>query len=62
MSEARYYKIKPDGAPWRCSDCGENKPHNEVIVAHTPDGKKRLLCLDCVDEDWLSNARFAGHL
>lgn len=60
VPDAHYFKLKPDGALWPCSDCKCRLEHDQVILACTPNGSKQLLCLECVDTGWLSKARFAG--
>jgi len=56
-----YWKLADDGAQWRCSECGELKPHDKVILFEsTETGGKRVFCLDCVDQEWLAAARCLG--
>jgi hypothetical protein len=57
---ATYFTIKPDGADWRCDECKVPKPAGQVLACHTPDGRKRVLCRECIDEDWLAEAVHGG--
>ena len=56
-----YYHLPDDGAKMRCSDCGEYFNPTELIWTFTPDRKPpTVMCMDCVDEDWLNNAKDMG--
>lgn len=58
-----YYTIKDDGAEWRCKDCDKLHKHSRVRVCENTETKKRtLLCLDCIDEEWLAAATCLGEL
>lgn len=52
-----YWDVADDGASFRCSECVEYRLHSEVILTLTPDGRTKLLCRACVDDDWLAKAR-----
>lgn len=62
----KYYKVANDGALWRCTECRELHSYNHVIVAlvrtETGPEERRLICLDCVDDEWLENAEQVGVL
>ena len=56
-----YWKLKDDGAEWRCRECGQLKPHSQVILFENKAAVRTyLLCLDCVDADWLRDAQCLG--
>lgn len=61
----KYYKLKDDGAKWRCLTCGELFSNTRVIWMPPIADKNGevlgcIMCLDCVDEEWLSSAECAG--
>lgn len=58
----QYWKVLDDGAAFRCKECGELKPHTQVILAqHTEDfDKRQMVCLECVDEEWMATAVCIG--
>lgn len=62
----QYFKVKSDGADWRCTECQELKPHNEVILltpvpgAPLPWARARIICLECVDPEWMGAAKCLG--
>lgn len=56
-----YYKIKDDGALWRCSECKELKSAYSVILFENTNTKKtKVLCTECVDPDWVTTAICIG--
>lgn len=58
-----YYHIEDDGAPIRCIDCQTYLPVKDLILCQIPkDDSRKLLCFDCVDEDWLKSAKDLGVL
>jgi hypothetical protein len=58
-----YYKVADDGARFRCRSCEELKEHTDVIVfEHTKTKDREMLCLDCVDREWLDTAKCLGTL
>jgi hypothetical protein len=57
----KYWTARDDGAPWRCTECGQNKPAKETIVfQHTITGELVGICLECVDPRWLGTASCLG--
>jgi hypothetical protein len=57
-----YFKLKDDGADFHCEECGK-EGRKDFVATYTPDGKlHRATCLDCIDEDWLKNAKNMGEL
>jgi len=61
LSQGSYKKVKHDGAPMKCSDCGErdNKP---FLQLKTPNGKTFVSHHECVDPDWLKSAKYEGEI
>jgi hypothetical protein len=53
MNKAIYRPVANDGAKWKCADCQQYKQHNEVWHISLANGKKEILCKDCVDAEWL---------
>lgn len=49
-----YQPLKCDGAPFKCVDCGERKNAANLWFVCTPDGKRRIICKDCIDPEWLT--------
>lgn len=49
---ATYRRPYDDGAGWKCTSCEKVKPHTEVWACETPHGKRRIICEDCLDDDW----------
>jgi hypothetical protein len=59
----QFYRIPDDGALFPCRECGERKVAHEVILPVDEKGKPLefgVLCLDCVDAQWLEGARDLG--
>jgi hypothetical protein len=58
-----YWKLKDDGAEWRCVSCRELKAFDKVIVfEHTETHKREVTCLECVETEWLEKASCLGVL
>jgi hypothetical protein len=58
-----YWKLANDGAGFRCRDCDMVKPHSQVILfEHTETKQRQLVCVECVDQDWLKEATCLGTL
>lgn len=57
-----YWLVPNDGADWRCETCDKMKSHKEVIQPQHTETKEfmKILCLECVDEDWFKEARNMG--
>jgi hypothetical protein len=56
-----YWQMPNDGADFKCDDCEERFSHKLVIIVQVPkDDSRRVLCLDCVDSDWLERAKNLG--
>jgi len=55
-----YYHLRDDGAPFKCRECLKHKPLKELRFTFTPDGRKSILCIDCLDPEWLDNAKDMG--
>jgi len=58
--QSKYWTVKDDGALWKCSDCQVRYPANKVWATETPNGKKSIICKDCIDDDWITNAIHSG--
>lgn len=52
-----YWLVADDGAKFRCADCQIQYTHNSVRYCLTPNGKTRVLCVNCIDTDWIQNAK-----
>jgi len=57
---SKYYKVKDDGADWKCDECGEDFSAKEVLACDTPSGTKTILCKECIEPEWLENAQYSG--
>ena len=56
-----HWTLKPDGADWRCSECEQRFPARDVILfEHTETKERALICLVCVDEEWLASSQYMG--
>lgn len=51
-----YWEVADDGAPFRCSDCGEVGNAADMLYALTPNGKTSMQHKACTDDWWLSKA------
>lgn len=61
--KGQYFKLADDGAKFRCSGCNELHSHKRVILfQHTETKKREVICLDCVDSEWLAAAECLGTL
>lgn len=62
---AAYWDMPNDGATFKC-DCGEcgdkQYSYNEMIMTETPNGMRHIINRNCVDEYWLSIAKYMGKL
>ena len=56
----RFFTIKDDGAPAKCDGCDERSPLTAMLLVETPDGRRRVVHKECIDEDWLNNATDGG--
>ena len=52
-----YFRVRNDGALWRCSDCAELKVYSQIYCTVVPNGKVNITCKDCIDDTWLANAK-----
>lgn len=69
QEENSYLHAPNDGADWRCSECKQLKPYTQMIITfvapkHDPNRKDNphWMCLECIDEYWLSRAKDCGTL
>lgn len=57
----QYWKVLDDGVAFRCRECQELKPYTRVVLMqHTETKERKLLCLDCIDEEWMAEAICLG--
>lgn len=48
-----YWSLKDDGAPAKCSECGEYDNMKNFILLQTPNGRRSCGHKDCITyEDW----------
>lgn len=55
-----YWRIRNDGARWRCGDCGNLFDSDTVKGTLTPNGSFKIICRFCIDLDWLQKAKYMG--
>ena len=56
-----FWQLPNDGDGFHCMDCKEKFHHTKVILTQIPkDDSRKVLCLDCIDEDWLKLATNLG--
>lgn len=56
-----YWSLPDDGAKIRCHSCKKQLDCKDVILTQIPkDNSRQVLCSDCVDEDWLEQAKYLG--
>ena len=55
-----YWSLPDDGASITCKDCNQEKPMEDVYLTQLTCGSRRVICLDCIDEDWLKIAHNEG--
>lgn len=65
-----YLRMPDDGADFICSNHPERDPYSRYpcegkgrkgfLLTFTPNGKRELLCPECVEEDWLARAKDMG--
>jgi hypothetical protein len=56
-----YWALPDDGALFKCCECNRRLEYTKVILCQIPkDDSRRVLCYDCVDEDWLNMAKNLG--
>ena len=56
-----YYHLVDDGADMICQDCKTALNPNSLLLTFTPDKSiPRVLCKDCIDEDWIAKAKDLG--
>lgn len=58
-----YFKIKPDGATFKCSKCGQ-RDNEEFIKVFTSDQKTHfgVIHTACIAAIWLKNAHYFGEM
>ena len=49
-----YWRLKDDGASFKCNDCKEQKSHKDVYLTQLTCGARSVICKDCIDQDWLN--------
>lgn len=55
--EPVYWSLPDDGALFKCSSCGVRFSHKDVILVQIPKSDERsVVCVDCIDDDWLMHA------
>jgi hypothetical protein len=58
-----HYKLLNDGAGFRCTECDVVKPHSQVILfEHSETHARQVICLGCVDPEWLAGSECKGEL
>ena len=61
-----YLKLKDDGADFKCNECGLSQKSTKAkpfVVIYTPDGVRHsAVHLECLDKDWVKNARDMGEI
>lgn len=65
MEERRFkgwWKVRPDGADFRCADCQELVPASRYFVTETKDGHRSGICSECIDDYWKQNHPCLGSL
>lgn len=50
-----YWNLPDDGAPIKCGDCNEDKEMRDVYLTQLTCGTRRVICKDCIDEQWMEN-------
>ena len=56
-----YWHLPDDGADFKCQSCEHYFKHNEVILTQIPkDASRLVLCMECVDPNWLKLAKDMG--
>lgn len=57
-----YWRPKPDGAKFRCAECGEDFNHTQIRMTKAPNGNKGMFCDECLDPRWVERATNGGTL
>lgn len=55
-----YYHMIDDGAPHKCEVCNARLSYDKVLMTFAPGEVHAIICMDCIDDDWLARAKDLG--
>lgn len=55
-----YWLVPDDGALQKCAECNNYCASSNCYLILTPNANASILCLECIDEEWLEDANYLG--